>query len=146
MKGFAHESLMTSYRHSPPIPWPGVLDHVPAVFAQSLAEPAFMTDEVSFCVWRTVADATWQIGPIDFPEAPDPDGSEYLLSILDGDPCTYQAFAESYFDGALVSLELIECVYRHELLTEDMVRRLNPAVSLSSLREDMAEIGYPSIL
>jgi len=148
MKGFDHESPMTSYRHDPPRPWPGVLDHVPAVFAGFLAEPAFMIADVSFCIWRMVSDDRWRIGPIDFPDGSDPDGSVRLLSILDGDPRTYLAFAEEYFDNEAPDplsfpLNLIERVYRHELLTEEIVSGLNPEISLADVREDVAEIGYP---
>lgn len=34
-------------------------------------------------------DDAWHVGPIDYPDEDDPDGSEYLLSILDGRPSTY---------------------------------------------------------
>src|SRR4051812_1215303 len=33
LKGFAHEYPMSPYRESPPRPWPGVLEAVPAEFA-----------------------------------------------------------------------------------------------------------------
>lgn len=33
LKGFAHEYPMTPYRENPLLPWPGVLDTVPAEFA-----------------------------------------------------------------------------------------------------------------
>lgn len=149
MKGFDHESPMTSYRHDPPKPWPGVLDHVPAVFVGFLAEPAFMIADVSFCLWRTTSDDRWRIGPIDFPNGPpDPDGSAHLLSILDGDPRTYVTFAGEYFgDEAPASLsfplDLIERIYRHEPLTEEIVAGLNPAIGLADVREDAADIGCP---
>ena len=32
-------------------PWPGVLDHVPTKFAQSINEPAFMMRDTTFCFW-----------------------------------------------------------------------------------------------
>jgi len=147
MKGFAHEAPMTSYRQQPPQPWPGVLDRVPVVFADFLAEPAFNIEDVSFCLWRTLADAAWQSGPIAFPPGPDPDGSAYLLAILDGDPRTYKAFAEGYFDDEshrhpVLPLALIERIYRHEPLTEEIVRGLNPRVTLASLTDEIVEIGY----
>ncbi len=44
MKGFAHESPMSSYRTEPPRPWPGVLDDVLSEFAAFLTEPAFNID------------------------------------------------------------------------------------------------------
>lgn len=129
LKGFVHDAPMSSYRHQPPTPWPGVLDQVPAAFAAFLAEPAFALDEVSFCLWRTLADATWQIGPVAFPPGADPDGSAYLLAHLDGHPQTYLAWTEDYLEEDGVPhpppLTLIERLYAHDPLTEDMVRGLN---------------------
>jgi hypothetical protein len=50
------------------------------------------------------------------PDADDPDGSEYLLSILDGRPSIYKEFAESYYEKKL-DIHAIEHIYRHEVLT-----------------------------
>ena len=142
LKGFAHEYPMTSYREQPPRPWPGVLDGVPAEFADCLREPAFGIEMVTFCVWRRYADSRWQVGPIAFPpDHPDPDGSESLLSDLDGRPESYRAWAADYYDRE-VELAAVEHVYRHRPLTPEVVARLNPEVSLDELAADIGEIGY----
>ena len=90
IKGFAHECSMTPYRTQPPEIWTGILDGVPDDFSSGLNEPAFSMNEVTFCIWRRYADYSWSHGPIDFPDGDDPDGSAYLLEILDGDPKRYQ--------------------------------------------------------
>jgi hypothetical protein len=143
LKGFAHEYPMSPYRENPPRPRPGVLDAVPAEFAACLREPAFSVEDVTFCIWRRYADRAWQVGPVQFPPGdPDPDGSAFLLSALDGRPETYRAWAVDYY-GQDVDFAAVEYVYRHRPLTPEMVARLNPQVSLGELVADISEIGYP---
>jgi hypothetical protein len=143
LKGFAHEYPMTPYREAPPRPWPGVLDAVPAAFAGCLREPAFSVEVVTFCIWRQWDDEAWQVGPVEFPPAhPDPDGSEFLLELLDGRPESYRAWAADYYERD-VELAAVEEVYRHRHLTPELVARLNPEVSLGELVEDINEVGYP---
>ncbi|MBX7106346.1 MAG: hypothetical protein K1X57_19870 [Gemmataceae bacterium] len=143
LKGFAREYPMSPYRESTPCPWPGVLDAVPEEFAACLREPAFSVGDVTFCIWRRYADRAWQMGPVRFPlDHPDPDGSEFLLSPLDGRPETYRAWASDCYSRG-VELAAVEHVYRHKPLAPDVVARLNPKVSLGELAADISEIGYP---
>ncbi len=145
LKGFAHEAVMSPYRHSPPHVWQGVLDAVPSTFAAFLSEPAFVLEETTFCVWRTHPDAAWQQGNIQFPDRPDPDGSRDLLSFLDGNPETYRAHAEANY-GVPIPIFSILPFYRREPLTKELVNSLNPKCSLAALEKDLEEIGYPGIL
>jgi hypothetical protein len=144
IKGFAHEYPMTPYRDSPKRVWPGILDAVPADFAGCLREPAFSVEDVTFCIWRLYGDDSWHVGPVEFPtQYPDPDGSEFLLSDLDGRAETYRAWAVDYYERE-VSLAAVEHVYRHDTLTSEVVAQLNPKVSFPELVEDIRKIGYPS--
>ena len=142
LKGFAHEAPMSPYRRRPKQVWPGVLDAVPPQFAGGLSEPAFSIEDATFCIWRRYGDASWQVGPIEFPAGADPDGSELLLSPLDGDPETYATWAESYYRRP-VHRAAVGQVYAHRRLTEVLVRQLNPKTSLERLAADRKEIGYP---
>lgn len=145
LKGFAHEYPMSPFREPPPRPWPGILDAVPAEFAGCLREPAFEAEAVTFCIWRRYGDSAWLVGPVAFPPAhPDPDGSEFLLSALDGRPESYQGWAADYYERE-VDLAAVEHVYRHRLLTPEVVTRLNPEMSLGELAADISEIGYPAV-
>ncbi|MCC7422988.1 MAG: hypothetical protein IT428_22155 [Planctomycetaceae bacterium] len=142
LKGFTHESLMSPYQQSPPCPWPGVLDAVPNEFAACLREPAFRMDDVTFCIWRRYGDPNWQVGPVQpLPDVPDPDGSEDLLSPLDGQAATYREWAEGYYERE-VELAAVEHVYRHLPLTPDLIDRLNPQLTMDALSADIDEIGY----
>jgi len=143
LKGFDHESRMSPHARKPKRVWPGILDAVPADFASCLREPAFSVDDVTFCIWRRVGDTRWQIGPVAFPPGlADPDGSESLLSELDGRAETYLAFAGEYYEKDL-DVSAVEHVHQHRPLTADVVALLNPQRSPRELVGDLDEIGYP---
>ena len=135
---------MSPYGQADGKPWLGVLDQVPTEFDTFLSEPAFSVNDVTFCIWRKWTDTGWKIGTIDFPNDSDADGSASLLFILDGKPTTYQEWAESYYDKP-VPLDCVQQVYRHVVLTDHVIRGLNPAISMSDLANDIAEIGYPGL-
>lgn len=136
LKGLYHESEMARG-------WPGILDSVPEAFKSALTEPAFSIEHTSFCIWRTYADDRWHTGHISFPPGDDPDGSAWMLAILDGNPIGYQRWAEDYYKLP-VRLSAVEHVYAHKKLTDEVVRTLNPETSLSELAADISRIGYPS--
>jgi hypothetical protein len=143
LKGFAHEYPMTPYREIPKRVWPGIYDAVPTEFAACLREPAFSVENVTFCIWRRYSDSSWQVGPIQYPASHlDPDGSESLLSDLDGRPETYHAWAMDYYERE-VSLSAVDHVYRHRPLPPEVIKQLNPELSVAELIADMKEIGYP---
>jgi hypothetical protein len=139
LHGLAHEAPI--YRMDDP--WPGIFDTLPIGFrANFLNEPAFDAGNSTFCIWRRAADDAWCCGPVQLPAGDDPDGSADLLSILDGDPARYCAFAASYHERDLAPSD-IASIYAHAPLTDALVRRLNPAVTLASLAADIEAIGYP---
>lgn len=134
---------MSPYHENPRFPWPGILEAVPTEFEACLREPAFSGGDVTFCIWRRYCDHGWQRGPVNNPPGhSDPDGSEHLLSPLDGRPETYQAWAESYHERE-VSLEMVQHIFGHRPLTAKVVNRLNPDVDLAGLESEIREIGYP---
>lgn len=143
IKGFAHESPMSPYATDTGTPWPGVLDDVPTEFDDFLSEPSFSIGDVTFCLWRRYTDTSWQMGNIRYPAGNDPDGSEELLSILDGKPSTYRAFAEEYYEQD-IDTAVIEHIYQHKPLTDDSIRALNADISRAELQADIEEIGYPA--
>ncbi len=149
LKGFDHEAMMSPYGQKPKRVWPGVLDAVPEEFADELKQPAFSMEDTTFCIWRRYSDSGWQRGIIDFPtERPDPDGSQSLLSPLDGKPETYLAWATDYYeldedDDRSLTLDAVQHVYAHRPLTAALVKSINGEVTLKELAGDITEIGYP---
>ena len=143
LKGFDHESEMSPWNREPARVWPGVLDDVPETFKTVAQEPAFSMNDTTFCIWRGSQEDGWRTGAIEYPDDEDPDGSGWMLSILEGDPKLYQSWAERYYERP-IDLEIVSHVYEHKPLTDEVIRRLNGDRDLSSLAADLAEIGYPS--
>ena len=140
--GDAHESPMASTYVKSCEPWPGVIDDVPKEYSDALAEPALLAAEATFCIWWEKHAACWKIGNIFFPEGNDPDGSEDLLYILDGNPSTYQQWAEKYY-SRILSFKAIEQIYLHQPLTSYLVKELNPSCNITNLINDINVIAYP---
>jgi len=141
VKGFAHESAMTPFTNQPSEVWRGVLDSVPDEFQDFLSEPAFSMEATTFCTWRRYSDSSWQVGDITYPnDENDPDGSEYLLQILLGDPSTYQEFGAEYYEKE-IPLSAIQHIYEHRFLTDDIISDLNSEVSKLDLQNEIEEIG-----
>jgi len=116
---------------------------VPSVFASFLHEPAFDMKAASFCIWRRHTDSVWRVVSTgDRPVNPEDDGSTELILIFDGDPETYRAWAEAYYEREIPKAG-VEALYKHEPLNEQLVNELNAAVSLADIMADVAEIGYP---
>lgn len=170
IKGFAHEYVLSpwsplarAYHGGIPGLWPGVIDRVPPEFGEALTEPAIEREATTFCVWRKYGESTWNRGDIDFPEfdyvvdtagvmhvgtLQDPDGSNRLLSILDGDPRSYKNWADDYYvheDGKSRNFDLpaIEYVYLQRPLTDAIVQQLNPELNWEDLEKECVQIGYP---
>src|SRR6185295_14562860 len=122
--------------------WPGVIDEVPPEFEAILTDPAFVSEETSFCIWRKYSDSKWQTARIEFPDGDDPDGSEDLLFLLDGKPGTYQQWATEYYETP-VPLEAVKEVYEHKPLTQQLVSRLNSERRFDDLESELNEIRYP---
>jgi hypothetical protein len=142
IKGFDHEAVMSPWVSDAAAVWPGIYDAVPEAFSSFLNEPAFSMGDATFCVWRRHGDSSWNCGVTEFPPGEDPDGSEWMLGILDGDPVTYQEFARDYYE-AEVPLHAVEHVYGLQPLTDDIIRSLNGELTVESLAAAAVEIGYP---
>jgi hypothetical protein len=143
IKGFAHESSMSPYANESGKVWKGVLDDVPNEFRSILNEPAFSIKDTTFCIWRKYHDSEWQVGDIAYAEDEEADGSEYLLSVLNGDPELYKEFAEEYYEQE-IEISAIEHIYKHKPLTEGLIASINRDIALEDLQEDIEEIGYPA--
>jgi hypothetical protein len=65
-----------------------------------------------------------------------------MLSIFDGNPKTYKAWAEDYYERS-VSLSAIQKFYEHMPLTQELAQELNATIKLETLLADAAQIDYP---
>ena len=82
LKGFVHDAPAAQRDVS----LDALIEEISPEFAECLSEPAFKIDETTFCIWRRYSDSAWQVssGWLDSGD----DGSEQLLSALDGSPQT----------------------------------------------------------
>ena len=144
IKGFAHESEMSPYQHNPPKTWAGILDQVPSVFDSALNEPAFMIEDTTFAIWQLIGETEWIIGDIQFPQNPYGDGSEEILSMLDGNPNTYTEWAAENFEVE-IDVQCVEEIYKHEPLTSRLLHSLNPNATMGKLKNCLVRIGYPVV-
>ena len=143
LKGFDHESAMSPWSMEISKVWPGVLDAIPEDFKSFATEPAFSMEDTTFWIWRSVQDAQWNSGKISYPAGDDPDGSAWMLSILDGNPSTYKAWAEDYYERS-VSLSAVQQIYGRMPLTQELAQELNATVEFESVLADAADIDYPA--
>jgi len=141
LKGFDHESKMSPWNSENSEVWPGVLGSVPEEFKAFATEPAFSMSNTTFCIWRSARDSKWNSGSIHYPEADDPDGSGWMLAILDGDPSTYKKWAEDYYDQA-ISLVAVEQIYASTPLTTELVKQVRAQADFAGVLADAKEIGY----
>lgn len=142
IKGIDHESEMSSWSTEDQSPWPNIYKGVPNQLSAALKEPAFSIENVSFAFWRLHGAPSWSRGDFDLPKSEDPDGSEYLLEILDRKPGTYQDFAEQYYEED-IPLAPIRDIYTHAPITTKTLEYLNPDITIEDIAEELAEIGYP---
>jgi hypothetical protein len=144
LKGFDHESEMTPWAFDPIRIWPGVLSGVPEEFQTYLTEPAFDMESTTFCIWRRPGDHFWQRGEIEFPDlTDDPDGSQSLLWMLDGNPSTYVKFAKDYYEKE-VSLDSVQAIYGLAPLRPDIIAALNSELAWDDAVASAKEIPYPT--
>lgn len=146
IRGFAHESWMSPAANDGEL-WPGLVDSVPDVFADCVNEPAFSYDgtlAATVCLWREAADDRWHLGDVDFPDGADPDGADSLFAVLvAGTPDAYRRFAEEYYELP-VNGGAVSRVYALRPLSDEVLQRLNPDLSVQDLADDLTQIGYPS--
>jgi hypothetical protein len=146
IRGFDHSSPMSPAVNDHQL-WPGLVDSVPEVFIDCVREPAFSYDgllEATVCLWRQRGDDRWRAGEIRFPDSDDPDGADWLFAVLvDPTAIAYQTFAEDYYQHP-VDIDAVREIHVLSPLTDDLVQRINPDLTLDNLTDDLAEIGYPA--
>jgi hypothetical protein len=142
IRGFDHESVMSPFRHDPPVLWPGLDRGLPPELCHVLAEPAFGGLELTFLFWRQAHDEAWHHGSAALPEGDDPDGSGWLLAVLTGGADAYLAHARESFEARLDAAAVAH-IYRAQPIDEDLVRRLNRDADIQAALDHARRIGLP---
>jgi hypothetical protein len=63
--------------------------------------------------------------------------------VVAADPAVYRRFAEAFHERS-VDDDAVREVFALRPLTDELVRRLNPAVTAADLSDAVVRIGYPS--
>jgi hypothetical protein len=140
LKGFAHESATWSYLNGEgqgDLAASSLGQQLPSAFESFLREPAFVIKEVTFCLWRQLEAASWEVWQ---PPVPEElcynDGSQDLLWMVNGEPRTYQGWAEENYE-IKPALATIQRVYAHRPLTERLLKRLGSPRRMGELTEEL---------
>ena len=116
---------------------------IPAALSGFASEPAFRWDQTSFAAYRRPSDHDWVWPKEATAFANRSGGEDEFLSLLAGGPEDYVDYAADYFEVDL-PLAVVEAIFDLAPITPEMVRMLNPEVSLADIDEQLhGEIGYP---
>ncbi|TGK10674.1 hypothetical protein EHO58_01440 [Leptospira selangorensis] len=142
INGFDCDSKMSPWISKKPKYWPGLFENMPSEFQEFIDTEPIPSIGTTFFIWRLNKDKTWKTGTVTFPKGRD-DGSEELLYILDGNPLTYQKWAEEYYEME-VSLDLVKKIYGMNKIDASFLKKLKVEIDdLDQLRNDLVDIGYP---
>lgn len=108
---------------------------IPSTYEIFKQEEAFSLENISFCFWRSNSDEDWVSEPIakNLP----------YLNFLTGDSKIYKKWAEEYYEKEF-NINVIQDIFSHKPLTNEMVVKLNTEIKIEDLEEDLEEIGYPT--
>lgn len=140
VRGFHHESVMSPFRHDPPVIWPGIFAGLPKELASAETEPAFGEDEVTFAFWSRDLEGEWTSGPVRPPRGKDVDGAEELLACL---LPNFEKWRKAYYDTP--KSQALGPLWRGEPITREMVIELNPQADLKAVREEAALLGWKTV-
>lgn len=136
--GLVHEC--EDFVRGEPKPW--VFGHLPRELGEAfLTEPAFDTANSTYCLWRAANATHWSRGPV--PATAHDDGAHDQLQLLWSGAVGYRGWAEEYYEARL-ELADVEAFFRHEPVTLERARRMNPAIDFAALHKELSAIGYPA--
>lgn len=116
---------------------------IPAALSGFANQPAFCWDQTSFAAYRQPSEDDWLWPKEATAFANMSGGEDEFLSLLAGGPGDYVDHAADYFEVDL-PLAIVEGIFDLAPITPEMVRMLNPEVSLADIEEQLhGEIGYP---
>jgi hypothetical protein len=138
IRGFDHDSVMSPFRHDPPVPWPGIFDGLPKELRYALEEPAFVQEEITFAFWAKGGDGDWRAGAVKPPRGKDADGAERLLGCFRK---SFEAWRKKYYDTpSSPALEVLW--WERAPITREVVLALNPEADLKAVREEAKLLGW----
>jgi hypothetical protein len=116
---------------------------IPSSFKTFATEPAFSWDQTSFAYFREASAKGWtranDLTPFAQLDASEAD----VISVFGVGPEAYVTFASEYYEVE-IPLKTVTKIYSLAPITREMVKSLNPAISLKDIATELREgIGYP---
>lgn len=116
---------------------------LPAFFYEFMFEEPVKSLKSTFCIWNTDG-VNWNRSMLIADEIED--GSNEMLSALDGNPQTYVDFCEWYYEKD-IPVYVVEKIFGGEPITLDMIKSLNPdREDIDVIKKELLEMGYPTII
>jgi len=106
---------------------------IPKQFLGFITEEAFSMDNISFSFWSE-NKKIWSSLPIK--------NNLPYLNFLTGDPQIYKDWADEYYEQDIEISEIKKILNFHPI-TNEIIQKLNPELTLNNLLDDIKEIGYP---
>ncbi|HVT81802.1 MAG TPA: hypothetical protein VHM90_14245 [Phycisphaerae bacterium] len=146
IKGFDHEAMMTPYRVRPPSIWKDMFKGMPTCFKKLVNEPAFECDHTTtFCIWRRAGAKAWSRGDFELPKHRDPDGSAWILELLDRTPDDWTEFENDNFElGVSINGGTVTAIFEHQPLTLHAIRQIDIRANIEACQAAAGKIGYPT--
>jgi hypothetical protein len=137
IRGFDHDSVMSPFRHDPPVVWPGIFDGLPSALAYAVDEVAFVPEEITFAFWATGREGDWKAGRVKPAPGKDADGAQELLGCFQQ---SFERWRKAYYDTPRSSA--LRVLWDNEPLTREVVLALNPEADLKVVREEAKLLGW----
>lgn len=141
LKGLTHES--DAWSEGGPKLAAALQSVIPAALRTFAIEPAFSWNQTSFAYFREAFAKSWTRAN-DLISIAQMDASEGdVLSVLCVGPEAYVTFAKDYYEVE-IPLETVTRIHDLAPMNHEMVKSLNPEVSLEDIETELREeIGYP---
>ena len=116
---------------------------IPPSLAEFAKEPAFRWNSTGFAYFYLPDEQRWRRANDLTPFADLNAGEDDLLRHLCCSASDYALFAEYYYERT-VPVNIVDKMFRHAAVTDQMVSSLNPEITLKDIANELySEIGYP---
>ncbi|MBP1162040.1 MULTISPECIES: hypothetical protein [unclassified Rhodococcus (in: high G+C Gram-positive bacteria)] len=144
VRGFDHESEMNTYDQVDAALWPGLTDHLPAVFRSYIDD--FTLDGVptmTVCLWWAVGDSSWNCSDFAYPDGDVyADGASWMFGALT-DWTLEDFLGHATYYGCEMSPALAHHLMASLPLTEEHIAALNPRADATEALAKIEALRYP---
>lgn len=137
LTGFDHDSIMSPFRHDPPVVWPGIFDGLPPSLGYVHEKEAPLPEEITFALWATGREGTWRSSAVTLPKGKDADGAQRLLACFG---TSFEPWRKEYY--VTPRSDALRVLWNDEPITREVALALNPEADLRAVREEAKLLGW----